>query len=217
MRNSYNKKDIRPFTLGSLSDTSFEDKEVSFKSFFETSTLDKKSQKEDGQPSKNKEDIEAETRRIFEDAFKEGEKAGFEMGMKKAEPLAKRLNQGISALSAFKKELLDKTEKLSVELALIFAEAVVLKECENNRDIIIEMAKKALEICEEKQEITIRIRRDDFKFITEDTLSSLNVIPDDSLKEPGFIIESNFGDIDGTISVQIEELKKEFLKEYADR
>ena len=70
---------------------------------------------------------------------------------------------------------------------------------------------------EEKQEITIRIRRDDFKFISEDTLSLLNVIPDDSLKEPGFIIESNFGDIDGTISVQIEELKKEFLKEYADK
>jgi len=217
MRNSYNNKDIRPFTLAPLSDTSYEDNEASFESFFETSEHDKKSHIEGEKTLKDNEDIEAETRRIFEDAFKEGEKAGFEMGMKKVEPLVKRLNQDISALSAFKKELLDKTEKLSVELALIFAEAIVLKECENNRGIIIEMAKKALDICEEKQEITIRIRRDDFKFISEDTLSLLNVIPDDSLKEPGFIIESNFGDIDGTISVQIEELKKEFLKEYADK
>jgi len=217
MRNSYNNKDIRPFTLAPLSDTSYEDNEASFESFFETSEHDKKSHIEGEKTLKDNEDIEAETRRIFEDAFKEGEKAGFEMGMKKVEPLVKRLSQDISALSAFKKELLDKTEKLSVELALIFAEAIVLKECENNRGIIIEMAKKALDICEEKQEITIRIRRDDFKFISEDTLSLLNVIPDDSLKEPGFIIESNFGDIDGTISVQIEELKKEFLKEYADK
>jgi len=217
MRNLYNKKNIRPFTLNPLSDTPFESKEDSFESFFKTVTFDNEDNNEDKQHLRNDQDIEAETRRIFEDAFKEGEKAGFDMGMKKIEALARRLNQDLSALSAFKKELLDKTEKLSVELALIFAEAVVLKECENNRDIIIEMAKKALDICEEKQGITIRIRRDDFKFISEEVINSLKIISDDTLKEPGFIIESNFGDIDGTISVQIEEIKKEFLKEYADR
>jgi len=217
MRNLYNKKNVRPFTLNPLSDTPFESKEDSVESFFKTVTFDNEDNNEDEQHLRNDQDIEAETRRIFEDAFKEGEKAGFDMGMKKIEALARRLNQDLSALSAFKKELLDKTEKLSVELALIFAEAVVLKECENNRDIIIEMAKKALDICEEKQGITIRIRRDDFKFISEEVINSLKIISDDTLKEPGFIIESNFGDIDGTISVQIEEIKKEFLKEYADR
>jgi flagellar biosynthesis/type III secretory pathway protein FliH len=217
MRNLYNKKNVRPFTLNPLSDTPFESKEDSVESFFKTVTFDNEDNNEDKQHLRNDQDIEAETRRIFEDAFKEGEKAGFDMGMKKIEALARRLNQDLSALSAFKKELLDKTEKLSVELALIFAEAVVLKECENNRDIIIEMAKKALDICEEKQGITIRIRRDDFKFISEEVINSLKIISDDTLKEPGFIIESNFGDIDGTISVQIEEIKKEFLKEYADR
>jgi len=217
MRNLYNKKNIRPFTLNPLSDTPFESKEDSVESFFKTVTFDNEDNNEDKQHLRNDQDIEAETRRIFEDAFKEGEKAGFDMGMKKIEALARRLNQDLSALSAFKKELLDKTEKLSVELALIFAEAVVLKECENNRDIIIEMAKKALDICEERQGITIRIRKDDFKFISEEVINSLKIVSDDTLKEPGFIIESNFGDIDGTISVQIEEIKKEFLKEYADR
>ncbi|HOS58944.1 MAG TPA: FliH/SctL family protein [Syntrophorhabdaceae bacterium] len=217
MRNLYNKKNVRPFTLNPLSDTPFESKEDSVESFFKTVTFDNEDNNEDKQHLRNDQDIEAETRRIFEDAFKEGEKAGFDMGMKKIEALARRLNQDLSALSAFKKELLDKTEKLSVELALIFAEAVVLKECENNRDIIIEMAKKALDICEERQGITIRIRKDDFKFISEEVINSLKIVSDDTLKEPGFIIESNFGDIDGTISVQIEEIKKEFLKEYADR
>lgn len=149
MRNLYNKKNVRPFTLNPLSDTPFESKEDSVESFFKTVTFDNEDNNEDKQHLRNDQDIEAETRRIFEDAFKEGEKAGFDMGMKKIEALARRLNQDLSALSAFKKELLDKTEKLSVELALIFAEAVVLKECENNRDIIIEMAKKALDICEE--------------------------------------------------------------------
>ena len=182
MRNLYNKKNVRPFTLNPLSDTQFESKEDSVESFFKTVTFDNEDNNEDKQHLRNDQDIEAETRRIFEDAFKEGEKAGFDMGMKKIEALARRLNQDLSALSAFKKELLDKTEKLSVELALIFAEAVVLKECENNRDIIIEMAKKALDICEERQGITIRIRKDDFKFISEEVINSLKIVSDDTLK-----------------------------------
>lgn len=217
MRNLYNDTDIRPFTLNALSDVTAEGKKASFESYFDKSAAKKKDNDEKDMLVKDEEDIEAETRRIFEDAYKEGEKAGFEVGMKKVEPLARRLSQDIAALSSFKKELYDKSEKMSVELALIFAEAIVLQECSRNRDIIINMAKKALEICEEKQEITVRIRRDDIKFISEDALSSLKIIPDDSLKEPGFIIESNFGDIDGTISIQIEELKKQFCGQDADR
>ena len=35
----------------------------------------------------------------------------------------------------------------------------------------------------------------------------IKVVADDTLKEPGFVIETNMGDIDGKISTQIEELK----------
>jgi len=162
-------------------------------------------------------DIENEARKVFEDAYIQGEKAGHEMGMKRVEPLIKRLNGDIAALSAIKDDLFRKAEKLSVELALVFAEAIVLKECEENRDIAVNMAKKALEICEEKSGITIRMRREDVQHISEDRIYPLKVIPDDSLKDPGFIIETNFGDIDGTIATQINELKKEFCNGYADR
>lgn len=162
-------------------------------------------------------DIENETRKVFEDAYIQGEKAGHEMGMKKVEPLVKRLNGDIAALSALKEDLFRKAEKLSVELALVFAEAIVLKECEEHRDIALNMAKKALEICEEKSGITIRMRREDVQHISEDRIYPLKVIPDDSIKDPGFIIETNFGDIDGTIATQIDELKKEFCNGYADR
>ena len=162
-------------------------------------------------------DVENEARKVFEDAYIQGEKAGHEMGMKKVEPLIKRLNGDIDALSVFKEDLVKKAEKLAVELALMFAEAIVLKECEENRDITVNMAKKALEICEEKSGITIRMRREDVQYISEDRIYPLKVIPDDSLKDPGFIIETNFGDIDGTIATQIDELKKEFCNGYADR
>ncbi|MCX8111542.1 MAG: FliH/SctL family protein [Syntrophorhabdaceae bacterium] len=156
-------------------------------------------------------DIETETRRIFEEAYREGEKAGFEMGMKRAEPIIKRLNTYIDALSLCKEEMLKRAETLSVELALIFAEAIILKECEEKRDIIIEMAKKALEICEDKYDIMLRIRKDDIKYLSEELVKSMKIVPDDTIKDPGFVIETNFGDIDGNIYTQIDELRKRFL------
>ncbi|MCX5813515.1 MAG: FliH/SctL family protein [Proteobacteria bacterium] len=205
---------VKPFTLNNFVDE-YESKDGSheFVSFFNTPLLSDNKTRMGNKAA----DVENEARKVFEDAYIQGEKAGHEMGMKKVEPLIKRLNGDIAALSALKEELFRKAEKLSVELALVFAEAIVLKECEENRDITVNMAKKALEICEEKSGITIRMRREDVQYISEDRIYPLKVIPDDSLKDPGFIIETNFGDIDGTIATQIDELKKEFCNGYADR
>ncbi len=207
---------VKPFTLNNFVDK-HESKESGheFVSFFNAPVIPDIDIRIDDKDKAA--DIENEARKVFEDAYIQGEKAGHEMGMKKVEPLVKRLNGDIAALSALKEDLFRKAEKLSVELALVFAEAIVLKECEANRDITLNMARKALEICEEKSGITIRMRREDVQHISEDRIYPLKVIPDDSLKDPGFIIETSFGDIDGTIATQIDELKKEFCNGYADR
>jgi flagellar assembly protein FliH len=208
---------VKPFTLNNFVDE-YEGKDISheFVSFFNAPVLSDVEARMNNKAA-DAAKIENEARKIFEDAYIQGEKAGHEMGMKKVEPLIKRLNGDIAALSVFKEELFIKAEKLSVELALVFAEAIVLKECNENRDLAVNMAKKALDICEEKSGITIRMRREDVQHISEDRIYPLKVIPDDTLKDPGFIIETNFGDIDGTITTQIDELKKEFCNGYANR
>ena len=152
-----------------------------------------------------------QTRKAFEDAFVQGEKAGYEMGMKKVDSIIKRLNGYISELTFFKEELLERSRKLSTDLALVFAEAIILRECEESRDAVMRMAKKALDLCDQRGEIFIRIRKEDAEQISLEEASHLKIIKDDTLKEPGFIIETNFGDIDGRISVQIDELKREFV------
>ena len=155
--------------------------------------------------------VEEEARRVFEEAFAQGEKAGHEMGMKRVEPLVKRLGGIIAELSLFKEQLVKRAEHLSTELAFIFAEAIILRECREHHDTILHMIRKALALCEEHSGTTIRMRREDAQHIAEEDLSNFKVIRDDALHEPGFVIETNFGDIDGRVSVQIEELKKEFL------
>lgn len=163
-------------------------------------------------PEKRAATVEDQTRTIFEDAFIQGEKAGHEMGLKRVDPIVKRLNTCIAELSFFKEELLERSKQLSTELALVFAEAIILRECEEKRETVINMVKKALELCEDKSEIIIRMRKEDVERIAPEEVKHLKIIKDDTLKEPGFIIETNFGDIDGKISVQIEELKKGFVR-----
>lgn len=189
------------------------DKSADFVSFFDRPLLSVVTER----AARKAADIEDEARKTFEDAYIQGEKAGREMGMKRVEPLINRLNTDIAALSVFKKDLIDRAEKLATELALMFAEAIVLIKCEEKRDIVINMAKRALEICDGKSGITIRIRREDVQYVSEDSIYPLKVMPDDTLKDPGFIIETSFGDIDGTIATQIEELKKEYINGYRDK
>lgn len=156
-------------------------------------------------------DVEQETRRIFEDAFAQGEKAGHEMGMKKVEPLIEKLNQHLASIESLKQELLGRVERFATILALTFAESIVLKECAEHREITLSMIRKALEACEERGECLVRLPKEDAWMISAQGGTSWKIIPDEELKEPGFVIETNFGDIDGRISTQLEELKKEFL------
>ena len=155
--------------------------------------------------------LEEEARRVFEEAYAEGEKAGHKMGMQRVEPLVKRLGTFLAELSVFKEELVKRAENLSTEMALIFAEAIILKECRDDHETIMRMVKKALSLCEQRSSTTIRLRKEDADLISAKELSHFKIVKDDALHEPGFVIETDFGDIDGRVSVQIEELRREFL------
>jgi flagellar assembly protein FliH len=198
-------KTVKAFKIDSFShDTG--GKHPEFVGIFSES--EKRNRPEDQQPT-----TEEQARKIFEDAFVQGEKAGHEMGMKKVEQVVKRLNNYLAELELFREQLLKQAETFSVELALAFAEALVLRECSEKNDLILGMAKRAFEICEDKCDIVIRVRREDAELLSQNAMSHIKIVPDDTLKEPGFIVETGFGDIDGRISTQLEELRKEFLNE----
>ena len=151
--------------------------------------------------------LEDQTRKAFEDAYAQGEKAGYEMGLRRAESIAKRLEKQIDEVASFRRELSRRFERLATDLALVFAEALVLRECSEKRELVAGMIRKALDACEEKNELLIRTRSEDMKYVEGVASDRIKIVADDTLKEPGFIIETSMGDIDGRISVQIEELK----------
>ncbi len=147
------------------------------------------------------------SRKTFEDAYVQGEKAGYEMGMRRVESIVRRLESQVNEVVSFKQALTDRYERLSTELALVFAETLVLRVCSDHKDTLMNMIRKALEACEDRSQLVIRVRADDVKYVEALASGQLRIVPDDTLKEPGFVIETNMGEIDGRIRTQIEELK----------
>ena len=48
--------------------------------------------------------LEDQTRKAFEDAYAQGEKAGYEMGLRRVESIAKRLEKQIDEVASFRRE-----------------------------------------------------------------------------------------------------------------
>jgi len=203
-------QEMETFTLYDFGEEMPEERTSGFIKLFdeEESQIPEETAKSEAAPTVN---IEEEARRIFEEAFEQGEKAGQEMGMKKVEPIIKRLGGFMAELSLFKEELVKRAENLSTELALIFAEAIILRECTEHREAVLRMVRKALSLCDDRTGTTIRLRGEDADLISEAEPGRFKIVRDDTMREPGFVIETNFGDIDGRVSVQMEELRKEYL------
>jgi flagellar assembly protein FliH len=138
------------------------------------------------------------------------------MGMRRVESIAKRLEKQIEEVVSFKQELVQRYERLAIELALTFAEALVLTKCFERRDVLADMIRKALEVCEDRNELVVRVRSEDVKYVDGLASDRIKILADDTLKEPGFVIETNMGDIDGKISTQIEELKNALIGRHAN-
>lgn len=208
---------METFTLDDLASETAEERSFDFVNLFDEGQSGFEDSRSSSDPPPPAINLEEEARRVFEEAYAEGEKAGRKMGMQRVEPLVKRLGTFLAELSVFKEELVRRAENLSTEMALIFAEAIILKECSDDRETVLRMVKKALSLCEQRGGTTIRLRKEDADLVAVKELSDFKIVRDDNLHEPGFIIETDFGDIDGRISVQIEELKREFLNGRIDR
>ena len=193
-----------PFTFDDLGAVGHERPEAGFVSYFRPRVAEAEIEETVGEPPPSPED---QVRKVFEDAYVQGEKAGCDMGMRRVDVIAKRLERHIEEVTLFKGVLEERYEKLAVELALKFAETIVLRECAEKRDVLETMIRKAMEMCEEKGELVIRVRAEDARYIEGIRSDRIKVIADDTLKDPGFMIETQVGDIDGRIGSQIEEIR----------
>ena len=162
-------------------------------------------------------DPEAVERQAFETGYAAGEKAGLDMGLKKATVLLGQLQKLAEELTTIKEKTLSTLEPQIVLLAISMARKIVREELSLRPEIIQNLIKEAIQKITKPGTITIKLSRplydlllekkEAFEALHDDLLFEL----DPSLSGGGAVVyspsEEVNTDLDFQLSTIIEELR----------
>jgi flagellar biosynthesis/type III secretory pathway protein FliH len=163
--------------------------------------------------------VEEIKEKAFQDGFAEGQKVGFESGIKKVDTVINSLYQALVQLQNIRIEIHQELEKEMAQLALAIAKKIVCHEVKTTQETVVCVAREALSRVENPGEIRIKLNPEDLQFIndTQSQLSQLLHNVDhirfegaDSIQRGGCLIETDRGDIDARIEKQFQAIEETF-------
>jgi len=161
-------------------------------------------------------------RDAFSKGFSQGERAGAEAAAKRGEAMLRRLTDSIEELATLREQMIHQTERQMVQLALAIARRVVHREISLDQDLLVAMARVALERLGENAQVTVRLNPEDFEATAaarsaQWTGTHVTVVADARVGRGGCRVESEFGAMDAGADAQIQEIARALLGESAER
>lgn len=155
-------------------------------------------------------------RDAFAKGYVQGERAGAEAAATRGESMVRRLAQTIEELGALRTEMLHKSEKQLVQLAIAIAGRVIQREITLDRELLVAMARVALDRLGDVSAATIRLNPEDFAATTAArhgvlSTEAVRVVADPVVHRGGCLVESEFGLIDLSVSAQVGEIAHALL------
>jgi len=159
-------------------------------------------------------------REAFAKGYEQGERAGAEAAAQRGEAILRRLAQTIEELTTLRAEMIHQTERQMVQLALAIARRVVHREVSIDHDLLIAMARVALDRLGESAQVTVRLSPQDFEATAavrsaQWTGTHVTVVADARVGRGGCRVESEFGAMDAGVDGQIHEIARALLGEAA--
>src|SRR6185503_17632701 len=94
-------------------------------------------------------------REAFAKGYEQGERAGAEAAAQRGEAILRRLTQTVEELTTLRAEMIHQTERQMVQLALAIARRIVHREVSLNQDLLIAMARVALDRLGDSAQVTV--------------------------------------------------------------
>ncbi len=152
----------------------------------------------------------------------EGEKRGFDCANAKMRGLLNSLHQALAQVQNLHRQVARELENEVVELALAIARKVVCREAATDRDIVLAVAREALQQFENPGKITIKLNPTDlqaaeetgsgFSSLTEN-MKEVHLEADASIGPGGCVIETDCGAIDARLDRQLQVVEAAFRHE----
>lgn len=155
-------------------------------------------------------------REAFAKGFAQGELAGGEAAGQRGEMMLHRLTQTIEELAQVRTQMIHQTERQMVQLAMAIARRVVQREVSLDPDLLIAMARVALERLGETAQVKIRLHPDDYEAagaarVAQLAGSNVMILADAHLSRGGCRIESDMGVLDAGVDAQLQEIARALL------
>ncbi len=162
-------------------------------------------------------DEAATERDAFTKGYAQGERAGAEAAASRADAMLRRLAQTLDELQSLRATLIHRTEREVVELSLAIARKVLHREVALDHELMLAMARVALDRLADVATASIRLHPDDFAVTVQARGSAavsshgVQIVSDASVRRGGCVVQSEFGSVDVGISAQIDELTHALL------
>jgi flagellar assembly protein FliH len=163
------------------------------------------------------EHLAALEREAFVKGYEQGERAGDAVAGQRGEAMLQRLTQTIEELTTLRAEMIRATERQMVELALAVARRIVHREVSIDADLLIAMARVALDRLGDSANVTVRLHPEEYEATgagrTDALGNNVRVVADASVGRGGCRVDSDFGTLDAGIDAQMQELARALLGE----
>ena len=169
-------------------------------------------------PANQQQHLAALERDAFAKGFAQGERAGLEAAAKRGDAMLRRLTQTLDEMTGLRARMIRETEQQMVSLALAVARRVIHREVSLDRDLLIAIARVALDRLGEDAKISVHLNPDDYA-ATESARTAewsgtqVSVVADARVPRGGCRIDSDFGALDAGVDAQIQELAHALLGE----
>ncbi len=151
----------------------------------------------------------------YNKGFEQGERAGFELGNKKAESVAEGFLAAIEEIRKCREEVLRQAEIEAVHLAMTLAEKIIFREISLQEDVILDVAREALSLCAGSDRIRIEVNPEDHAFLEGcgdrfpkevKGTKGIETVANPAIQRGGCIVETALGKIDAQVDQKIEML-----------
>lgn len=150
----------------------------------------------------------------------QGYQQGVEQGNNAVAALLAQAEQIVAHAKQEREEIIEKSEREILDLAISIATKVVHTEITLNSDIVVAVVKEAIQKAKDQEQVIVRINPADFEKVAgeKQTLQAIlrremgmEIRGDIGVEIGGCVIETGYGAIDARIDTQLETIKNALL------
>jgi len=155
-------------------------------------------------------------RDAFVKGYAQGERSGEEAAARQGEAMLRRLAGTIDEVAALRTDLMRRTERELVNLALVIAERIIAREVALDRELLVAMARVAIDRLGDRASATIRLNPADHASLAatrgqQPAAGPVQIVADPLVSRGGCLVQSDFGLMDLGIEAQMSEMSRALL------